>query len=186
MATVIKTSRLFSDTLMTRFRQQGDPIADAVILAVTESGGREAIGSLMQWLGNTTDLATTTQLPVVQQFFSTNSQLPGWANSAKMARGMAFFQKNAGAVGLMLGTFSLPYTYLGADGAQLLWLTERIKTDTTRRLQETGDWFFAVMNPKNWASGQAITYTLKIRLIHAAARWFGLHTGRWKDRKSVV
>ncbi len=96
-----------------------------------------------------------------------------------MARGMAFFQKHAGTIGLMLGTYSLPYTYLGANGVQLLWLTERIKTDTARRLQETGEWLFTVMNAKAWKSGQAVGATLKIRLIHAAARWFGLHTGRW-------
>lgn len=164
---------------MTRFRQQGDPVADAVIQVVVEAGGREAIGALMRWLADTSSNSLTAQLPVVQQFFTENSRLPVWADSARMARGMAFFQRNAGAIGLMLGTFSLPYTYLGANGAQLLWLTERIKTDTARRLQETGEWFFTVMNPKAWASGTAISSTLKIRLIHAAARWFGLHSGRW-------
>lgn len=179
MATVIKSTRLFSDALMNDYRQQGDPVADAAILAVVDAGGREAVSSLMRWLGNSADFSTTTQLPVIQQFFSEHSHLPAWADSARMARGMAFFQKNMGAVGLILGMSSLPYTYLGANGAQLLWLTERIKTDTTRRLQETGEWFFTVVNPKNWPSGQAITFTLKIRLIHAAARWFGLHTGRW-------
>ncbi|WP_420149415.1 oxygenase MpaB family protein, partial [Spirosoma sp.] len=30
-----------------------------------------------------------------------------------------------------------------------------------------------------WLSGKAINRTLKIRLIHAGARWFTLHSGRW-------
>ncbi|MBC8155996.1 MAG: DUF2236 domain-containing protein [Bacteroidetes bacterium] len=179
MATVIKTSRLFSDTLLTHYRQQGDPVADAVITAVVDSGGREAVGTLMRWLGDGTNLDAATQPAIVQQFFNDYSQLPPWADQARMARGIAFFGQNQGTIGLVLGAYSLPYTYLGADGAQLLWLTERIKNDTARRLQETGEWFFNIMNAKAWKSGRAVTYTLKIRLIHAAARWFGLHTGRW-------
>ena len=62
---------------------------------------------------------------------------------------MAFFKKHAQQIGLTLGFFSLPYSYLGANGAQVLWLTERIKNDTTRRLQETGEWVFAVNDPKS-------------------------------------
>ncbi|WP_332368272.1 oxygenase MpaB family protein [Spirosoma telluris] len=96
-----------------------------------------------------------------------------------MQRGMDFFQKHAQQIGLVLGFFSLPYSYLGADGAQVLWLTERIKNDTARRLQETGEWVFAVNSPKEWKSGQALARILKIRLIHAGARWFSLHSKRW-------
>ena len=92
---------------------------------------------------------------------------------------MAFFKKYAAQIGLTLGCFSLPYCYLGANGAQVLWLTERIKNDTARRLRETGEWVFGVNNPKEWLTGNAIGRTLKIRLIHAGARWFSLHSGRW-------
>lgn len=179
MATVIKSSRLFSDALLTSYRQQGDPPADAVLSAVADTGNREAVSALMRWLGDANNADTATQAPAVQAFFANYNQLPTWADAEKMERGMAFFKKHAGTIGLILGTFSLPYCYLGANGAQVLWLTERIKNDTARRLQETGEWVFGIMNPKEWASGQAVTRTLKIRLIHAAARWFSLHTGRW-------
>ena len=181
MPTLIKPSRTFSDELLTRYRQQGDAPADAVIKAVADAGGRESVGQLMRWLGDTADLATDKQPETVRAFFTDYSALPNWADLDRMARGMSFFQKNAGSIGLTLGTYSLPYTYMGANGVQLLWLTERIKNDTARRLQETGEWVFAVNNPKEWAHGQAISRTLKVRLIHAAARWFGLHTGRWND-----
>jgi hypothetical protein len=62
----------------------------------------------------------------------------------------------------------------------VLWLTERIKTDTARRLQETGEWVFGVMNPDEWKTGRAVARTLQIRLIHAAARWFSQQSGRWQ------
>lgn len=135
----------------------------------------------MRWLADTADFSTGEQPASVQAFFSQYTALPPWADPARMQRGMAFFQKNAPKIGLMLGLYSLPYTYLGANGAQVLWLTERIKNDTVRRLQETGEWVFAVNDPKAWLTGAAIARTLKIRLIHAGARWFALHSGRWNN-----
>lgn len=195
MLTLVKPSRLFSAELLTRYRQQGDAPADAVITAVTEAGGPAGLRMLMGWLADTSDFSTDKQPESVQAFFADYAQLPAWADSDRMKRAMAFFKKHAGPIGLTLGTYSLPYTYMGANGVQLLWLTERIKNDTARRLQETGEWVFGVNNPKEWAdrpvplrrTGQcgsgggvkAVARTLKIRLIHAGARWFGLQSGRW-------
>lgn len=178
---IIKPARTFSDELLTRYRLQGDAPADAIVAAVADAGGREGMGQLMRWLADTHDFTTDQQPDVVRNFFAEHTNLPAWADRERMARGMAFFQKHAGLIGLTLGTYSLPYTYMGANGVQLLWLTERIKNDTARRLQETGEWVFAVNNPKEWVSGRAVAYTLKIRLIHAGARWFGLHSGRWNN-----
>ncbi len=186
----IKPTRTFSDDLLTQYRQQGDAPADAVIAAVVDAGGRDGLGQFMQWLGNTTNVSIDTQLPVAQEFFGQYAQLPLWADAARMQRGRAFFQRNAGLIGLSLGTYSLPYTYLGADGVRVLWMTERIKNDTARRLQETGEWVFAVNDSKNWLATSApetrllqaplaVVYTLKIRLIHAAVRQYVLSSGRW-------
>lgn len=179
MLTSVKPSRLFSDEFLTRYRQQGDPPADAVIASVTESGGAGGLRTLMNWLADTSNFSLGSQPGVVQAFFADFAKLPDWADQDRMKEGRALFKKHAGLIGLILGTYSLPYTYMGANGVQLLWLTERIKNDTTRRLQETGEWVFGVNNGKEWVSGKAIARTLKVRLIHAGARWFGLHSGRW-------
>lgn len=181
MLTRVKPTRSFPDELLSRYRQQGDPPADAAIATVADTAGREGIGKLMQWLADTSNFSTAQQPEPIQQFFANYARLPDWADPDRMKRGMAFFKKHAGLIGISLGTYALPYTYLGADGVQLLWLTERIKNDTARRLQETGEWVFAVNDVKNWidTSPKAILYTLKIRLIHAGARWFGLQSGRW-------
>ncbi|MEZ0607927.1 oxygenase MpaB family protein [Fibrella sp. WM1] len=193
----IKPTRVFTDAQLANARLQGDPPADAVLAAVAAQGHHAAVGQLMRWLGDTTSFDTTGQPEAVRQFFVDHAHLPTWADRARMQRGMAFFQQHAGAIGLALGTLSLPYTYLGANGIQLLWLTERIKTDTPRRLQETGEWVFAVNDPKNWLSSRAgtgtpkaITYTLKIRLIHAAARWYAYQANtngvpRWDEAWGV-
>ncbi|MEZ0541491.1 oxygenase MpaB family protein [Fibrella arboris] len=180
MASTVISTRSFTSAQLDQYRQLGDLPADTVIAAVVARDGREAVGTLMRWLGNNLDFDTSTQPEAVRQFFTDFAHLPAWANRDQMQRGMAFYQKHAGVIGLVLGTFSLPYTYLGANGVQLLWLTDRIRSDTARRLQETGEWVFAVNDPKNWvAPSKAMLYTLKIRLIHAASRWFALQSGRW-------
>lgn len=181
MPTLIKPSRSFPDQRLTQYRQQGDVPADGVIAAVVDTNGPTALRSLMGWLADTTDFSTAQQHPAIQDFFVNFAALPAWADPVRMKRGMAFFKKHAQQIGLTLGFFSLPYSYLGANGAQVLWITERIKNDTARRLQETGEWVFAVNNPNEWTTGNAISRTLKIRLIHAGARWFSLHSGRWND-----
>lgn len=179
--TRIKPTRSFPDEFLDQYRQQGDPPADAVIATLVAEGGREGVGQFMRWLADNQAVDLSSQHLAVQQFFADHSALPTWADRAQMQRGMAFFQKHMGAIGLVLGTLSLPYTYLGANGVQVLWLTERIKNDTARRLQETGEWLFAVNNPKQWKGQWAEGATLKIRLIHAASRWFAGHTGRWNE-----
>ena len=181
MPVSVKPTRLFSDTLLASFRQQGDAPADAVITAVVAANGPAGLRVLMRWLADTADFQTTEQHPAVQDFFVQYASLPAWADPDRMQRGMEFFKKNAQKIGLTLGLFSLPYTYLGANGAQVLWITERIKNDTARRLQETGEWVFAVHNAKEWRAGTAVARTLKVRLIHAGARWFSLHSGKWND-----
>lgn len=182
LTATIKPTRVFSDNRLHDYRRQGDPSADAVISTVVNQAGREGLQALMGWLANAAHLDISEQPVVVQSFFAEFSRLPTWADAIRMQRGMAFFQQHSRAISLILGCYSLPYCYLGANGAQVLWLTERIKNDTARRLQETGEWLFAVMSPKAWTPspqpGGGVR-TLKIRLVHAAARWFALHSSRW-------
>lgn len=185
----IKPARRFSDELLAHYRQQGDPPADDVIAAVVDASDMAGLRSLMTWLANSADGSTKDQHPAVQDFFYTHAKLPTWANPERMQHAMAFFSRHQNQINFTLGLFALPYTYLGAKGVQVLWLTERIKNDTARRLQETGEWVFAVNDPNEWPfhtsykdhTLNAIGRTLKVRLIHAGARWFSLHSGRWND-----
>lgn len=179
MLQTVKPARVFSDELLTRCRQLGDAPADAVIAAIGEQMGIGAVRTLMSWLGDTKNFDTSAQPESVRQFFSDYHHLPDWADSRRMEQGMRFFEKNTPAIALTLGCYSLPYCYLGADGARVLWLSQRIHSDTRKRLEETGDWIFSVTRKRNWENGRAIQYSLKIRLMHAAIRWFTLHSGQW-------
>ncbi|GAB3928175.1 oxygenase MpaB family protein [Larkinella terrae] len=181
MLKTVNSSRTFSDEMLNRFRKLGDSAADAVISSVAAQGGREKVGMLMRWLGNTAEWDDRTQHPAVQAFMHSRTQLPDWADPRQMEIAIRFFQKNKVAVGLTLGCYSLPYCYAGEDGARVLWLSQRIHNDTHKRLEETGEWIFGIMKKREWETGKAIRRTLKIRLLHAAIRWFTLHSGQWNS-----
>jgi len=93
--------------------------------------------------------------------------------------GINFFWKHYQLVSLLLGTYSLPYCYAGANGAQVLWISERIKNNTFKRLEETGAFVFGIMQERDWQNGVNFQRIAKIRLLHAAVRWFTLNSGKW-------
>ncbi|GAB3339763.1 hypothetical protein GCM10027299_52630 [Larkinella ripae] len=182
MLKTVFPSRIFPDELLDQYRQQGDPPADAVVASVATRSGHAGVGLLMRWLGKPGELTGVDQPAVVLEFMHTHAHLPDWADSRQMETAMRFFKRNETAVGMTLGCYSLPYCYAGADGARVLWLSQRIHQDTHKRLEETGEWVFGMMRKRNWETGNALHHTLKIRLMHAAIRWFTLQGGQWDMR----
>lgn len=172
-------TRIFDDTLLTPFRQLGDPAADALVAAVAQQTGREGLTVFMRFLGDLKNGSLAEQLPEVVHFFEQQGHLPPWANPQKMAQGMAFFWKYETEIALLLGCYSLPYCYAAANGAQVLWLTERIKKDTYKRLEETGEFVFEIMQERDWRNGRNVIKVLKIRLMHAVVRYFTSHHAQW-------
>lgn len=178
MMNAVLPARAFPDALLAAFRQRQDPPADAVIAAVVAEGGHAAVGRLMAWLGKPAEQNLDGLPEPVQRFFAEYARLPAFADWEKMQCGLKFFKKREGPIGLMLGFLSLPYTYLGANGVQVLMLSGRMMGDTRKRLEETGDFMFGLMNELAWKTGDAFVRCLKVRLIHAAVRWFTAQSGR--------
>lgn len=179
--TAPKQTRIFNNDLLASYRQMGDPAADAVVEALALQGGRAALGGFMRYLADNQTLHTVGQEPIVQAFFEQNSHFPAWLNRPLMDAGLAFFWKNPQSIALVLGCYSLPYCYAAADGAQVLWLSQRIKDDTFKRLEETGDFLFGIMQERDWDNGKNFVKILKIRLMHAVIRYFTLHSGQWNE-----
>jgi hypothetical protein len=96
------------------------------------------------------NLSFENQSPILQLFLSGNASLPVFYDKKKLIRSTDFYRGNQQNIALILGLYSLPYCYLGADGAKVLYMSERIKNDTYRRLTETGSFLKAVMNYDNW------------------------------------
>jgi hypothetical protein len=182
----IKPTRQFSNEMMDKYRQMGDPEADKVIADLFKSDGITGVREMFKWL-NTSE--STSSFGIINDFIENNqiqapwlvstSTITSFANWKLMQQGMKFFAENQTAVGIMLACYSLPYCYAGADGAKVLAMSQRIQTDTLKRLQETGEFLEIVTKEENWENGEAVRKILKVRLMHAAIRFFTEHHGTW-------
>ncbi|WP_051189667.1 oxygenase MpaB family protein [Daejeonella oryzae] len=110
------------------------------------------------------------------------SDMPSWANQKKMNMGSAFFVRFAEPIMNLLGLLSLPYCYAAADGARVLSMSERIKTNPKNRFSETAAFVWDVMAPNAFEStGKGLSGILKVRLIHASIRFYINQTNSWNQ-----
>lgn len=174
----IKPTRSFSNELMDRLRQTGDEVADNIILQVFQQTEMAGLRDFFKWL-NTNEKDYS--LSFVNDFVNQENVLPDFADWKMMQKGMNFFQENQERIGIMLACLALPYCYAGADGARVLAKSQRIQNDTLKRLEETGEFIFTVMQEKNWQDGVAFRKIFKVRLMHAAIRFFSEYHGSWDN-----
>ncbi|MGB3469171.1 MAG: oxygenase MpaB family protein, partial [Cyclobacteriaceae bacterium] len=93
-----------------------------------------------------------------------------------------FFTAHKQYLLMMLGLVSLPYCYGGADGSKVLVSSERILSNTTVRLQETGTFVWDVCSEDAFTgNGKGFLSTLKVRLIHQFVRKKLLKEG-WESK----
>ena len=161
------------------FRTLGDATADTIILNLVAKEGVGNLRQLMPFLTDYQNLSFKNQPEILQDFLATNSTLPAFFHIKNLIRATEFYRENQQNIGMVLGLYALPYCYLGADGAKVLHLSERIKNDTYQRLLETGNFLKAVMNYGNWQNGNIFAICLKVRLLHACIRYFTTHAGHW-------
>jgi hypothetical protein len=157
----------------------GDLEADTLIHQLVTKEGIGFLRALMPFLGDFKKLDFQSQPQLLQDFLFRNSTFPHFFNKKELIRATGFYQQNQQTIGLILGLYALPYCYLGADGAKVLYMSERIRKDTYNRLIETGNFLKAVMNYDNWENNKIFAICTKVRLMHAAIRYFTLHSQKW-------
>lgn len=160
-------------------RINGDAVADEIIKQIVEQHDIHFLRKLMPFLSDYQNLSFQNQPQILQDFLVENSTFPSFYDKKKLIRATDFYRENQQNIGLILGLYSLPYCYLGADGAKVLYLSERIRNDTYKRLLETGNFLKAVMTYDNWGKQMIFAICLKVRLLHAAIRYFTLQSNRW-------
>ncbi|MFN8347623.1 MAG: oxygenase MpaB family protein [Spirosomataceae bacterium] len=173
-------TRSFEDVVLAPYRQIGDKAADVAVATIAAQAGREGLAELMRYLGDFQNLSIVGQSPEIQDFFHRHRQLPDFADLSQMEKAMAFFWRHNQPIAFLLGCYSLPYCYAAADGAQVLWLSQRIKNDTYKRLEETGEFVFGIMQERDWRNERNILKILKIRLMHAVIRYYTNYSAQWE------
>ncbi|MFN3851253.1 MAG: oxygenase MpaB family protein [Spirosomataceae bacterium] len=162
-----------------KYRQIGDSQCDEVVSQLFVYGGMAYLRQLIGYLSNYQDFTFAGHPQILQDFIEQHRQLPENLNKKNVVRACQFYRVHQQAIGMVLGCYSLPYCYLGADGSQVLYLSERIRKDTYKRLKETGQFLKNVMNYDNWQDGKIALICLKVRLMHSVIRLFTMHSGQW-------
>ena len=182
----------WTSDLLEPMRLETDPIADRVvqdILAGGEEHEREVVSLFRRLTEN--DSPVPEGLPaVVKDYFETTSDLPPWADPEQIKRGEQVFRLYGPQIVLMLFCKSLPLCYSCWRGAQGLMRTGRLvePPDRTfdafnRRIMETAQFVLNVMSPDGLSPrGRGIRSAQKVRLIHAAIRYF-IARGEWDMKK---
>jgi hypothetical protein len=105
----------WTDALLDRMRELGDPLADGPVAALLERG----------------DQPVPEEMPdEIRAYLVETLPLPDWADMGKIKRGQQPFETWGLEIACCLFCASLPSAYAAAKGVKVLYLTARL--DTTR------------------------------------------------------
>jgi hypothetical protein len=180
MSTAASIPIRWNEESLDLMRQSTDPVADQAVSELFESGEVEAVDGLMNHLVRNDQLIAD-ELPVnIRQYLKQTEALPDWADNSKIAIAEALFGRCGPTICVSLMCASLPSAYAAAKGVQVLRMTARLKSDTTRRIGETAQMIVDVLAPGGLApGGLGIRAAQKVRLMHAAVRNLISRSGRW-------
>lgn len=154
------------------FRHVGDPLADAVISEIYEKGKPELREKLNTASGNG-DLQSLMGSSGALSKLIENVSFPAWVNSKLLSRGQRLFRTYSVEMSAILGIYSLPYCYAAANGAKVLIHSRNILEKPQQRLSETAQFVVDIMADDGFSpTGRGYLSILKVRLLHATARYF--------------
>lgn len=175
----------WSDEVLDRKRDEGDPGADAVIGVIFDGGEGVAfaVNQLLRDLIDNDDVPDAALPPPVRDYF-VSAELPTWADRDAIALASEVFHRHAPLVVLLLHCVALPFCYAGRKGVQVLARTGRIHSTTQRRILETAQFVMDVMAPGGLDRdparfGAGIRSAQKVRLMHATIRRFLRRDPTW-------
>ncbi|MEJ6978956.1 oxygenase MpaB family protein [Pedobacter sp. P351] len=179
----MSNSQQFSDSFLSEKRLKGDPAAEIFIRHCFSNADSRLF--FYTWLKQLDQNSGLNQLPADYRqisFIQNCMVLPAWADEKLMRKGSSFFIRHAEKVMQLLGLLSLPYCYAAADGAMVLYLSQKLTNDAGKRLSDTADFIWNVMAPDAFhEDGKGFANILKIRLTHALARYYTLESGQWNN-----
>lgn len=158
----------------------GDPKADALMQRLqTEAGVNRVDQVLMQMVRNAE--AVPAGLPDYLRDFLADEQYPhSERESAAVARAEEFYGAHGLSITMLLGFASLPWTYTLREGAAVLARTGQLTQSAPRRILETCQFVVdAFADGGLGPHGKGIRDAQKIRLMHAAIRYYIQQDGTW-------
>jgi hypothetical protein len=158
-----------------------DTAGDSAIAPVLAEGTSETLSAdrLFDLLARNNSPVPKELPPSLSSFFTATRSLPAWADRAKIEEGERFFNRLGPVCVLSLLCKALPECYACWKGSEVLFATGRLNEKRgyeralARRIAETAQFLIDVMSPGGLtADGRGIATTQKVRLIHAAIRYY--------------
>jgi len=156
------------------FRQIGDKLADDFVQSYfSDIEKKKKLNQALADLKTNADWSNfLIDIPEAKWFDDELAKI-GDFDSSQRNRVLKFYQQKSTYILQLLGLLSLPYCYAAADGAMVLFQTERMYKDVAKRLEETGAFVTSMMNPRGFdLDGDAIIQLFKVRVMHAAGRFY--------------
>lgn len=157
-------------------RQHGDAEADLLVKALFANQEQQLLyASFSKSLS-----IILAERNVVNDFLIAERPIPSWLEEKKITKGLTFYYRYAMPIMTLLGGLSLPYCYAGSPGNKALYLSEKMRKNTLKRVSDTADFVIAVCSPRTISAIENVRWQInKTRLIHAIARHHILSSGQW-------
>ena len=176
-------SSKWTGTYLDEMRQTTDPLADGVISKIIDQYGVAEVNILMRQMGRENESFFVSQLPKpVYDYFEETAVLPSWYDPHKAKLGQKLFNQYQFSMVSILSGASLPFTYTSWRGAYVLAYTQRMSKDVRRRLFETVQFVYDVVDENAFEpGGVGLRSAQKVRLIHAAVRYHLKQDAAWQQ-----
>ncbi len=172
---------VYTDEFLTAKRLNGDCKADRLIQkALADPASTSEFYAWFSTLSTNASLQNIPEAFKQEELIMDAASLPAWAEPSLLRQGAEFYRRHSAAIMQLLGLLSLPYCYAAANGARVIYLSERLRSDTAKRLADTGTFVQEVLEPNAFSiAGKGFMAILKTRLIHATARYYTLKCDNW-------
>jgi len=169
----------FPDALR-EWRAIGDPSADAVVAKVFAAGEQRQVSAAFRSLVTNADPIPEDLPSELKTWLADAVVLPDWLDPGQVQRAQGLYQRVGWCFALALFSSSLPQAYAGAHGARVLMETQGLTEHTRRRILETAQFIFDVMDHNAFApGGRGLAAARKVRLLHASVREYTLMRAGW-------
>jgi hypothetical protein len=174
------TTTLWTDTFLDDMRNRGDPLADQAVAALYDTNKRDLsrINSLMRNLVSNDQLIPEQLPPEIQEYLVRSAPMLE-LDPERVLLGEQVFADHGPEILMILGFYSLPFSYSARKGAHVIYDTGLLLQRAAQRLFETMQLVVDMLSPGGMnPTGRAIRSAQKIRLMHAAIRFLLTHDPR--------
>lgn len=160
-------------------RRVGDPDVDPLVQSILSDGSLGGVNDLMQRIVRSDD-PVPAGLPAQARAYFDRPALPAWIDPARVRRAQRLFREHGVTAAAILFYSSLPRAYASANGARVLRGTGGLTVHAQRRVFETAQFLFDVMDEGALGpDGRGVRAAQKLRLLHGAIRHLTSQTGDW-------